>query len=311
MRELLFLAAIDANTFTVFLIVVGLIAAGALYWIGTQRNLLRNQKTEIKTLAEENKNKTSILESREQKLNRLETELKTLREKLAEVQGQNSAHKSEISRQEKALLEKAEKLTEARLEKLNYELSPHAFKNTLNTIKGMAFRMNLAMETLTDLLNYMLYETKKKHVSLAAELEFIDHYIAMNDLMTSPWVSITKDFSDIDDAFAKRMAIAPLITIYFAENAFKHAKQDGKDCFIKFSIRKVGENQVIYTVTNKRFINSIPKKQSGVGSLNLQQRLDLLYPDRYILEAQPIDDLFIATLTLTLEPYENPVPVSG
>lgn len=271
-------------------------AVGLGFYLYTTKKKLKELEEKNNSLIEINEKNNALIESRDNNISQLKSK--------------NQEYISTISGLEEELRRQSEELTASRLEKLNYELSPHAFKNTLNTIKGMAYRMNIATDKFTDLLNYMLYETKKKQVSLAEEIDFIKQYIALNELMVPPWLNITQDFDEIDKGLASKLAIAPMMTIYFAENAFKHARQDGKDCFIRFSIKFLDHQQVEYKVTNKRYINKPSPKQSGVGSVNLEQRLNLLYKNRFSFEAQPIEDMFVASLILTLDPYENSVPVS-
>jgi sensor histidine kinase YesM len=293
------------------LVIAILAAAGALIGLAVQKNNLTTSQSQIRSLEKDLKDSEDALESHQQNIGQLQLAQSNLSGEVDQLKGQKTALKEELTRLSDALLTRERELSESRLEKLNYELSPHAFKNTLNTIKGMAYRMNLATEKFTDLLNYMLYETKKKQVTLEEELKFIGQYLALNELMIPPWVNISTDFDAIDPNFAARTAIAPMVSIYFAENAFKHARTDGKDCFIKFSIQRDGPDKIIYSVSNKRHLNKPSPKQSGVGSVNLKQRLELLYPGRYSVESYTAEDIFVASLTLTLEPYENQMPVGG
>ncbi|MEM0996489.1 MAG: histidine kinase [Bacteroidota bacterium] len=302
----------------IVVIISGAVAIAALVFVFTQRQQLQSHAQEIKSL---NAARGDLQKSKKEQDTRIQDQdatiadqisvISSLQEKFAEQHAELQQKTGEIAERDRQLAEKNQLLTESRLEKLNFELSPHAFKNTLNTIKGMALRMNMATEMLTELLNYMLYETKKKRVSLAEEIQFIDRYISMNELMIPGWVKIERDFSEVQGQWAERMGIAPLITIYFAENAFKHARQDDKDCFIKFRIHRTGDDEIVYTVTNKRYLNTHQDQRSGIGSSNLNERLALLYAERYTLEARPLGEMFVSELTLKLESHENPVPDRG
>lgn len=209
------------------------------------------------------------------------------------------------------LAQKENDLKQSKLERLNYELSPHAFKNTLNTIKGFSARTHMAVEKLTEILDYMLYDTKNNSVKLEQEIEFLETFIDLNKLMFPPWVKIESDFDTLPASFTKQMAIAPLIMVYFAENAFKHADQNDKQSFIRFSLKRTGDDILEYRVVNMRQVGVAPKPRSGIGTRNLEERLGMLFPDRFELDRQIADNRYQATLTLKLLPHEDSMPFGG
>jgi LytS/YehU family sensor histidine kinase len=83
-----------------------------------------------------------------------------------------------------------------------------------------------------------------------------------------------------EDAYGVK--IAPLIFISLIENAFKHGVSSGVECFIHIEIKSDASGCVTCDIKNSNH----PKKRNdksghGIGLQQVQQRLDLLYPDAY------------------------------
>ncbi len=99
------------------------------------------------------------------------------------------------------------------------------------------------------------------------------------------------------------LKIAPLIILPFVENAFKHgvSKFPG-DAFVKIKISLVDKN-LIFRIENSR--NNAAKKEEyytkGIGLINVKKRLDLVYPEKYILNIEKQSEKFSVNLTLELE----------
>ena len=55
-------------------------------------------------------------------------------------------------------------------------LNPHLLKNTLNTIYSYSWQTTNAIEKLSEMLKYILNESKRKYVPLSEELEFLKAY---------------------------------------------------------------------------------------------------------------------------------------
>ena len=91
-----------------------------------------------------------------------------------------------------------------------------------------------------------------------------------------------------------------MLLIAFVENAFKHGIDGIDDPFIKVELSVVG-NILHFTVVNKHLNGSAVNKDHahGVGLVNVQRRLNLLYADRYSLEVS-IDSLHAINLQIEL-----------
>ena len=102
--------------------------------------------------------------------------------------------------------------------------------------------------------------------------------------------------------------VAPLIFISLIENAFKHGVSLTEPSFIRILVKAVapqdgGQKQLICSIENSYF----PKPEQdrsghGIGLEQVQRRLDLLYPDRYVWEKGINSDnrTYFSTITIQL-----------
>lgn len=193
------------------------------------------------------------------------------------------------------------KLNTIDLANVESQLSPHLFKNILNTIQSHAFQTYFALEKLSSVLDYILYESKKQFVSPKEEIEFALNLIEINKIKISPLfdLKVKLKVSESEPLYEQNL-IAPLITIDLIENAFKHADIQSSDAFISV-VFELKDNVFSITVANKISTKPIIKKErSGIGSKSLEQRLNIIYKGCYKLNMFREEDVFISHLTIDL-----------
>ena len=179
-------------------------------------------------------------------------------------------------------------------ENASSRLNPHLLKNTLNTIYSYSWQTTNAIEKLSEMLKYILNESKRRYVPLSEEIEFLKAYYQVHKLKLSPQ---TKDtFSLNVTPEAEQLKIAPLITINFIENAFIHGDFTKSDSFLDLNI-SVDQNELTYQVKNT-FTKT--EKSTGVGNENLKKRLELLHHGKFQINFKPLDNTYTATLKLKL-----------
>lgn len=154
------------------------------------------------------------------------------------------------------------------------------------------------------IINYMLYDTDKEQVPLQQEIDFVNAYKKMQQAIVPGFVDIIFDNS-ADEDFIACKAIAPLLTVAFMENAFKHSDTNSKDCVIKISLINTDSETLFYQIENTLSTTASIKPKSGIGYKNLRRRLDLMYTDRYELEAGAKGEMYVSTLKIKLNNYEN------
>lgn len=199
---------------------------------------------------------------------------------------------------EKKEIEKENLMSE--LQHLKYQLQPHFFFNSLNTIYALVERSpGLAQETihnLSNLMRYMLYDTDKEKVLLSDEIEFMKQYIGLMKLRISENVNVSTEFPEN----TKGINVAPLLFISLIENAFKHGIYAGKSSEFFFAIN-LKDNVLSFVAKNSNFPKSEDDHSgSGIGLVNLKKRLELSYPGKHKISNQSTETYYQTTLEIQI-----------
>lgn len=195
-----------------------------------------------------------------------------------------------------AALEKAKLETELLF--LKTQISPHFFFNTLNNIYSLAVEKSSKTKKvilrLSELMRYLLYETKHKRQTIENEILCIQNYLDLERIRHGELLEINMSVSgDIQDK-----TIAPILLLSFVENSFKHGvnKNIGKvKIDINFTIK---EDFLYFTISNPMPANVDDvddlKQSSGIGIENVKKRLALGYnKEDYRLNITNDNNLFI------------------
>lgn len=190
---------------------------------------------------------------------------------------------------------------EAELSNLRNQLNPHFLLNTLNNIYALtAFdptKAQEAIQELSKLLRYILYDTQQSMVPLKDEVEFIENYVQLMRIRLPQSVDVNCQFS-IGNS---QLTIAPLLFISLVENAFKHGVSPTEPSFIHISI-EADEQQMICDIQNSNHPKAANDHSGhGIGLQQVQRRLDLAYPGRYTWQRHISDDgkIYQSKITLT------------
>lgn len=204
---------------------------------------------------------------------------------------------------EKQLLQQAKLQTELKF--LKSQINPHFLFNTLNNLYASALsdgseRTAEGIAKLSKLIRYMLHESNVDKIALEREVAYIQTYIELQKLrFTGKKQAVDISFEvDID---MPNCLIAPMLLITFVENAFKHGISKQQASRIDIGLKVV--NQTLeFKVENtiNPFANNQLEDKSGLGLKNAQRQLELLYTDRYQLEATPEGELFKVNLVVEL-----------
>lgn len=216
----------------------------------------------------------------------------------------------ENSQQQLAELEA--RLNTFELRNIDSTLNPHLFKNILNSIQSHAYQTYYAIDKLSNVLDYFLYESRKKFVSPKEEIEFTKNLIEINKIKLSPLFELNLKYKiDETDPVYIREVMAPLISIDLIENAFKHADLQSADAFISILVELKNS---IFTITVSNKISNqkfLKKENSGIGSQSLETRLNILYKGRYKLERKIENTIYSAQLKLNLLDYNAEMLIAG
>lgn len=192
---------------------------------------------------------------------------------------------------------------EMELSALKSNINPHFLFNNLNSLYALS-RKN-AKETpeyilkLSDLMRYMIYDTKNRFVALHKELDYIVNYLELQKLRCDKETKIQYEIIGKPDSYQ----IVPFLLIPFIENSFKHGGMNQSNSNLidlKICIEEKSLSMVL--------INSIPEKfslklnkEGGFGIENVKKRLNSHYSGRHELSLALSKDQFKVKLKLKLK----------
>lgn len=188
----------------------------------------------------------------------------------------------------------------AQLSYLKTQINPHFLFNTLNSIYSVTITKAPQgadmVDKLSEMMRYTLKEAQLDLVPLESEINYITNYI---DLQKVRFDNSVKFSFDLEGNFMENQ-IAPLLLIPFIENAFKHGVNSEQDSNIKITI-SIKENEIhLQVFNNKVEIENDAEPKSGLGIQNTKHRLELIYPDKYVLNIIDNKSFFSVSLKITL-----------
>jgi len=196
---------------------------------------------------------------------------------------------------------------EARAERLASELkflrsqvSPHFLFNTMTNMVSLARQKSDMLEPslikLSELLRYMLYDSNNDKITVSSEIEHLENYLDLQQLRFGDHVRVESDIqTDCPDCM-----IEPMLLVPFIENAFKHGVGTQKDPYILIKLRAKNAKLEFTVINNYSLDNMSKDKSSGIGLVNVKNRLRLLYPDKYELVIDDRPETFSVNLNIDL-----------
>lgn len=188
---------------------------------------------------------------------------------------------------------------------LKAQINPHFLFNSLNSIYALAIEKSdkapAAIVLLSEMMRYVLDDSGKEWVPLDKEISYIRSYIALQQTRFGD--SIHLNFQVVDSIpphLPGNYRIAPLILIPFIENAFKHGVNAEENSDIHISIELKDATLHLVVINHKVKIRPTTEPRSGLGIENTKQRLQLIYPENYMLDIHNNTHDFQVSLILKL-----------
>jgi sensor histidine kinase YesM len=203
-------------------------------------------------------------------------------------------------KKEAETLRREKEILNSELQHLRYQLQPHFFFNSLNTVYALIDKSPvMAQETvhhLAGLMRYLLNEGNTGKVNLNKEIDFMKRYIGLMKLRINEQTKIQVNFQDMSESYQ----VAPLLFISLIENAFKHGVSSKNESELFFSLSV--ENKIIrfFAQNTSYYRTSSESNSSGIGLINLQKRLELYYPQKHTFEITKEAHRFTALLEINL-----------
>ncbi|OQP63966.1 hypothetical protein A3860_21325 [Niastella vici] len=211
-----------------------------------------------------------------------------------------------IKIEEKQLLVKEN--TQAELQLLKAQVHPHFLFNTLNNIYSFSLTQPSHAGTLvlqlSNTLRYMINDCAAVRVSLEKEIQLINNYIGLESVRYGNRLTMQ---TSIKGDYEHKM-IAPLLMLPFVENSFKHGigMMRGPQ-WINLELL-IQDNRLYFTISNSKPLQPAPTNgNEGIGLINVQKRLQLLYPQQHELKIESTESIFTVYMQVALQ--EQSVPV--
>jgi two-component system LytT family sensor kinase len=187
---------------------------------------------------------------------------------------------------------------EMELAVLKSQINPHFLFNTLNNIDVLitkdAIRASEYLNKLSDIMRFMLYESKPAKIPLSKELSYIEKFIELQKIRTTNEHYINYSVKGNPTNFM----IPPMILIPFIENAFKHAENKKAENAININLDIEHESFIFKCENSFKENAQIKSEHSGLGSEILKKRLSLLYPNKHKLTITNNNELYKVELSL-------------
>ena len=143
----------------------------------------------------------------------------------------------------------------------------------------------------------MLYECNEDKVPLEKEITYLENYIALKLLKDSRGMKVSVNL----EKNHSNQLIAPMLLIPYVENAFKHGNvEDLEKGWIQIDL-KTRDKKLIFDVKNSYTTTvSTKDKVGGIGLVNVNRQLDLLYPNKHQLAVTNKEGIYSAHLEIDL-----------
>ncbi|TXD84203.1 histidine kinase [Subsaximicrobium wynnwilliamsii] len=203
---------------------------------------------------------------------------------------------------ETKILETQLQLKAQQLAYLKMQIHPHFLFNTLNTLYAFSLKQSKQAPDmilkLSNLLDYLLYQSDKPLVPIEEEVQHIKDYIALEKMRFNETLLIDFEMQPPHEL----LAIPPMLLLPFVENSFKHGAIIHGKLHIAILIETT-PNSLVFSIKNSARVESITSE--GIGLENIKKRLELLYPKHHDLKIETNKDEFKITLKLFLNEHSN------
>jgi two-component system, LytTR family, sensor kinase len=188
----------------------------------------------------------------------------------------------------------------AEVDFLRAQINPHFLFNILNNLYALTLKKSEqapdVVLKLSDMMEYMLYDSTAEKVLLEKEVTYLHHYLELERLRFRGEAAIHLHVNGAMNG----QEIAPLLLLPLVENAAKHGlRTQSKNGWLTVNIG-LHQSTLTVVVENANPPAAVHKSKGGIGLSNLRKRLELLYPSRHCLELEDKKDSFLARLVIEL-----------
>lgn len=190
---------------------------------------------------------------------------------------------------------------EAQYKQLQQQIQPHFMFNTLSLITWIAYEhQDAEIADLSNALAQMLRDSmsfSEKTVKVSEELKLVQNYMLIQHKRYQDRLCFEMEIpADMEEVLIPQMTIQPIV-----ENAIKYALEETLDvCTITVSGRREGKDAVFIVEDNGPGIDTdilkkvesgdVKAEGNGIGLMNIQKRIQLIFSEEYGLEFHRINE---------------------
>ncbi len=164
---------------------------------------------------------------------------------------------------------------EAEIIALKAQINPHFIFNSLNNIRGLVIenpqKARVMITHLSDLLRYSLQLSQFEKVSLAQEIEIVEHYLQLESIQFENRLQYHLNI----DPQSMDLQIPPMVIQILVENAIKHGISHLPEGGVVQVNTRYKAKYLEIEVINSGQLNHLTDS-TGLGLENASQRLKLL-----------------------------------
>lgn len=181
---------------------------------------------------------------------------------------------------------------------LKAQINPHFLLNSMNNIYSLVFHKSdqalPAMDSLTDILKYSLYESKDFE-SLEKEISIANQFIELSQLRASYDLHYKID----TDLQGSSIQVPQHLLMPIVENVIKHGDLSASASSARTTISKKGDQ--LHISSSNKVNHKLKDQTGGIGLSNLERRLQLLYESNYTMTSKIVDDRYFLDITIPIE----------
>jgi len=202
-----------------------------------------------------------------------------------------------LKQKEKERVEKEKLITDLQLMKA--QIRPGFLFSSLDHIYTYAkSKSPNAQELLikfSDLLSYLLYECDDAKVPLEKELRMMKEYMFMERIRFGENMEMEIDMKGNFD----NKTIPPLLLLPFIENSFNQCDSNAEQSWINLELR-IEDNLFTMKLMNGIDIDKSEQGISSVEIINVQKRMELLYPGNHEIKMYTEQEISMTLLKIDL-----------
>lgn len=195
------------------------------------------------------------------------------------------------------------------LSMLKSQINPHFLFNVLNSIYSLSLKKSddapRIILQVSDILRYMLYESKNELMPLEQELQILQDYVDIEKVRLAQSSTISMHTRGQLTGYR----IPPALLLAFVENAIKHGIDSmAQHAFLDINIVVDPSKDMLYFHCFNNYKARVYKKEGtgGIGLENTRRRLELIYGPAHNLVITDNNETFDVKLEINLSKHELP-----